>query len=133
MVGSLRLVTMRKRLILRRGGPDVLTEELVGALSGNATYEFKPLFVVVYGNLQARKAAHGGEDMLRLRLYEKLQWLVQTGGVEKEGKNYRGNVSMLRPLVDQIASRHCEKLLDAAADVTLGADFGGGPASGPAY
>jgi hypothetical protein len=125
MTSSLRLVTMRKRLILRRGGPDVLTEELVGALSGNATYEFKPLFVVVYGNLQARKAAHGGEDMLRLRLYERLQSLVQTGSIEKEGKSYRGNVKLLRPLMEQIAARHCEKLLDTAVHFTVEAGLGG--------
>src|SRR5579871_5096442 len=112
MVRSLRLVTMRKRLILRREGPDLLTEELVGALCGNSPFEFKPLFTVVYGNLQARKAAHGGEDMLRLRLYEKLQFLVQTGRVNKDGKNYRGNLKMLRPLIEQIAARHCQKLID---------------------
>jgi hypothetical protein len=105
---------MKKRLILRRGGPDLLTEELVGVLSGNSTYEFKPLFTVVYGNLQARQSAHGGEDMLRLRLYEKLQSLVQAGSVQKEGKNYRGNLTRLRPLMEQIAARHCQKLLDAA-------------------
>ena len=123
MTGSLRLVPMRKRLILRRGGPDLLTEELIGVLSGDLTYEFKPLFTVVYGNLQARKAAHGGEDMLRLRLYEKLQWLVRMGGVEKEGKNYRGNSRTLRPLMDQIAAGHCRKLLDAVAHAIPGTDL----------
>jgi len=106
---------MKKRLIMRRGGPDLLMEELVGALSGNSIYEFKPLFSLVYGNLQARSAAHGGEDMLRLRLYEKLQLLVQNGSVEKAGKNYRGNLLRLQPLIDQIAALHCQRLLDAAA------------------
>ena len=96
----------------------MLTEELIGVLSGNATYEFKPLFTVIYNNLQARRSAHGGEDMLRLRLYEKLQWLVQGGGVKKEGKNYRGNLTALQPLLDQIAVKHCEKLLKAAAVAT---------------
>lgn len=113
---------MRKRLILRRGGPDVLTEELICALSGNSTFEFKPLFTVVYDSLLARKAAHGGEEMLRLRLYEKLQWLVQVGGANKEGKNYRGNLKILRPMIDQIASLHCQKLLEAAAKATPGTD-----------
>lgn len=105
-------------MILRKGGPDVLTEELVSALSGNAIFEFKPLFTVVYGSLLARNAAYGGEEMLRLRLYEKLQWLVTTGGVKKEGKHYRGNPTTLRPLIDQIATRHCQKLLEAAAEAT---------------
>jgi len=121
MAGSLRLVIMKKRLISRRGGPDLLTEELVGVLSGNSTYEFKPLFTVVYGNLQARQAAHGGEDMLRLRLYEKLQWLVQMGSVKKECKNYRGDLARLRPLIDQIAAARGEKLLAAATPATPGA------------
>lgn len=123
MVESLRFVTMKKRLILRRGGPDVLTEELVSALSGASTFEFKPLFAVVYGSLKDRNAAHGGEEMLRLRLYEKLQWLVQIGGAEKEGKNYRGNQMKLRPLIDQIATRHCQRLLEAAEQATRGSNL----------
>lgn len=125
MSESLRLVAMKRRLTLRRGGPDLLTEELVGVLSGSAPYEFKPLFTVVYGNLQARNSAHGGEDMLRLRLYEKLQWLVQNGSVEKEGKNYRGNLKMLRPLMDQIAARHCQSLLEAAVVASPSLDLDG--------
>lgn len=32
----------------------------------------------------------GGEEMLRLRAYEKLQNLVTRGLVEKTGKKYRG-------------------------------------------
>lgn len=103
----------------------MLTEELVGALSGNSTYEFKPLFTVVYGNLQARNAAHGGEDMLRLRLYEKLQGLVQTGSIHKEGKSYRGNLKLLRPLIDQIAALHVQRFIDAAAPAGPGADSAG--------
>jgi hypothetical protein len=116
------MVAMRKRMILRRGGPDVLTEELVEVFAGKGTFEFKPLFTVVYENLRARNAAHGGEDMLRLRLYERLQWLVQTGSVNKDGKSYCGNLKLLRPLMDQIAARHCEKLLDAAAHAAPVAD-----------
>src|SRR5580704_11991766 len=99
---------MKNRMILRRGGPDLLTEELVNAVSVNADFEFKPLFTLIYGNLRARNAAHGGEDMLRLRLYEKLQWLVQIGGVEKTGKIYRGNAERLRPLTEQLAAQHCQ-------------------------
>lgn len=64
-----------------RQGPDILTEELAMILSGKASYEFKPLFALVYANLRARKLANGGEDMLRLRVYEKLQSLVQKGMV----------------------------------------------------
>jgi len=105
---------MKKRLILRRGGPDLLTEELVNVISRDEDFQFKPLFDVVYANLRARNAAHGGEEMLRLRLYDKLQWLVQVGGVDKAGKTYRGNSERLRPLTEQLAAKHCHELLDAA-------------------
>ncbi len=45
---------------------------------------------MVHANLKARNAASGGEEMLRLRAYEKLQNLVQAGIVKKVGKEYRG-------------------------------------------
>ncbi|HEY3899475.1 MAG TPA: hypothetical protein VGM54_12715 [Chthoniobacter sp.] len=103
---------MNKRYTMRRGGPDVLTEELVNVFSSRGDIEFKPLFDLVYARLQGRKAAHGGEEMLRLRAYEKLHWLVRMGGVVKTGKLYRGNSGKLRPLVDRVATSHCQELLD---------------------
>jgi hypothetical protein len=108
---------MNKRFILRRGGPDALTEELINALSGGGEVEFKRLFALVNASLEARKAAHGGEEMLRLRTYEKLQSLVQIGAVDKTGKAYRGNPQRLQPFTDQLAAKHCRELLDAARDV----------------
>lgn len=87
---------------LSRRGPDVLTEELAVVLSGKESFEFKPLFSLVYANLRARNQANGGEDMLRLRLYEKLQGLVQKGMVEtasKQGvKAYTGLASLAAAL-----------------------------------
>jgi hypothetical protein len=68
----------------------LVTEELAAVLSGKAGYEFKDLFDVVHENLKARNAASGGEEMLRLRSYEKLQNLVGRGLVEKKLKIYRG-------------------------------------------
>jgi len=59
-----------------RRGPDVVVEEIVGVLSRKASYEFKALFDVVHENLRARNAASGGEEMMRLKTYEKLQNLV---------------------------------------------------------
>jgi hypothetical protein len=79
-----------------RRGPDVVTEELVAALSSRASFEFKALFDIVHANMRARKAASGGEEMLRLRAYEKLQNLVQGGMVKKTGKKYKGAVSALQ-------------------------------------
>ena len=59
-------------------------------LSCKSSFEFKALFTVVHANLKARNAAGGGEEMLRLRAYEKLQALVQAGIVKKTGKEYKG-------------------------------------------
>ncbi len=67
-------------------------------LSGNTSFEFKPLFEIIYGNLQARKKVSGGEEMMRLRAYEKLQSLVNQGMVKKTitkaGKHYKGCASL---------------------------------------
>ncbi|MGA7905221.1 MAG: hypothetical protein WBL40_04385 [Terrimicrobiaceae bacterium] len=73
-----------------RRRPDNITEELVTALSGSKSYEFKALFSVIHAALRARNAASGGEEMLRLRAYEKLQNLVRQGQVKKTGKRYEG-------------------------------------------
>ena len=59
-------------------------------LSCKSSFEFKPLFTLVHANLKVRNAASGGEEMLRLRAYEKLQTLVQSGVVKKTGKEYCG-------------------------------------------
>ena len=86
--------------------PDFVTEELVGAFSRNASYEFKPLFELVYSNLKERNAASGGEEMLRLRTYEKLQNLVGQGAVKKTingyGKKYQGVTLALKELAFQL-------------------------------
>lgn len=73
-----------------RRGPDRVAEELATVLSRKTAFEFKALFAIVHENLRARNMASGGEEMLRLRAYEKLQNLVQGGIVKKVGKTYRG-------------------------------------------
>jgi hypothetical protein len=74
--------------------PDNLTEELVAILSSRASFEFKPLFDMVLLKLRERNAASGGEEMLRLRVYEKLQGLVSQGAVDRTvngiTKKYKG-------------------------------------------
>ena len=88
-----------------RKGPDVLSEELATVMFGKTAFEFKPLFTIVYTNLRARKLANGGEEMLRLRIYEKLQAFVDRGMVDKtitKGvKEYLGlaSLSSALPLV----------------------------------
>ena len=62
------------------------------------SYEFKELFDLVHSNLRARNAASGGEEMLRLRAYEKLQTLVSRGMVKKVVKKYKGLPSLANAL-----------------------------------
>lgn len=85
-----------------RRGPDIVTEELAVVLSRKTSFEFKPLFDIVHANLRARNSASGGEEMLRLRAYEKLQSLVNQGKVKKTitkaGKLYRGLASLVTAL-----------------------------------
>ena len=63
-------------------------------LSSKASFEFKPLFEIILVNLRGRNAASGGEEMLRLRAYEKLQGLVSQGAVNRTitggAKKYKG-------------------------------------------
>ena len=85
-----------------RRAPDNVTEELVAALSGSKSYEFKALFSVIHAALRARNAASCGEEMLRLRTYEKLQNLVRQGQVKKTGKKYKGVTNALLLLSERL-------------------------------
>jgi hypothetical protein len=87
IVGAMAIL---KKNAFSRRVPDLVTEELVAVLSRRASFEFKQLFDIVHENLRARNAASGGEEMLRLRAYEKLQNLVARGAVKKTGKKYKG-------------------------------------------
>src|SRR5271165_4731613 len=64
-------MAVKKNNSFSRRLPDVVTKELVSVLSQKTSYEFKTLFEVVHDNLRRRNAAHGGEELLRLRAYEK--------------------------------------------------------------
>ncbi len=89
---------IHKKTAFSRRLPDLVTEELAAVLSSKSTYEFKELFEIVHENLKARNAASGGEEMLRLRSYEKLQNLVARGMVKKELKKYTGIPKQLATL-----------------------------------
>ena len=82
--------TPTRRTRFSRRIPDHVTDELVNVLSTPKIFEFNSLFGLVYENLKKRNAVSGGEEMLRLRAYEKLQNLVGRNLVEKVGKTYRG-------------------------------------------
>lgn len=88
-------MAIQKKNAFSRRLPDLVTEELVSVLSARSSFEFKQLFDIVHENLRARNAASGGEEMLRLRAYEKLQNLVARGMVKKTGKKYKGLSSAL--------------------------------------
>src|SRR2546428_9798766 len=87
-------MSKRAGFTFTRRGPDNITEELIAVLSSRASFEFKPLFELLLLNLRERNAASGGEEMLRLRAYEKLQSLVNQGAVTRTvtgvTKKYRG-------------------------------------------
>lgn len=89
---------IHKKTAFSRRLPDLVTEELAAVLSSKSSYEFKELFDLVHENLKARNAASGGEEMLRLRAYEKLQNLVARGMVKKEQKKYKGIPKQLATL-----------------------------------
>ena len=90
---------MQRKSAFSRRLPDLVTEELVGVLSKKgSSFELKQLFDVVHDRLKKRNAASGGEEMLRLRAYEKLQHLVSRNMVKKTGKKYKGLVSLANAL-----------------------------------
>lgn len=97
-------MAIQKKNAFSRRLPDLVTEELVAVLTQKSSFEFKQLFDVVHENLRARNAASGGEEMLRLRAYEKLQNLVARGVVKKTGKKYKGLAAGLAALNAQNAA-----------------------------
>ena len=73
-----------KRTRFSRRLPDHVTDELVNVLGADDKFfGFNDLFELVYERLKERNAVSGGEEMLRLRAYEKLQNHVTRGLVEK--------------------------------------------------
>ena len=93
---------MQRKSAFSRRLPDLVTEELVSVLSQKgASFEFKQLFDVVHDRLKKRNAASGGEEMLRLRAYEKLQHLVSRNMVKKNGKKYKGLASLANAIAPE--------------------------------
>lgn len=91
-------------------------------LSSRTSFEFKPLFDVILLNLRARNAASGGEEMLRLRVYEKLQGLVNQGAVDRTvngiTKKYKGvgpRMTMLKAEMKVLRDEWAKKALAKAA------------------
>ena len=103
------MAAVRKTRFSRRV-PDHVTDELVNVLSSCKVLDFNSLFGAVYENLKLKNAVSGGEEMLRLRSYEKLQSLVGRGLVEKKLKHYRGLKG-----IEMASSVHTLARADAAA------------------
>src|SRR6266446_8854570 len=95
-------MSKRSGISFTRPAPDNITEELIAVLSSKVSFEFKPLFEIILLNLRERNAASGGEEMLRLRAYEKLQGLVNQGAVNRTitgiTKKYKGVAPRMRGL-----------------------------------
>lgn len=83
-----------KRHGYTRAKPDVAAEEMIAVLLSGKAVDFHGLFATVHENLRARSYT-GGQDMLRLRVYENLQTLASQGLVEKSGKTYTPVVQAL--------------------------------------
>jgi hypothetical protein len=105
-----------------RRAPDNITEELAAVLSSRASFEFKALFDVVFSNLRERNLASGGEEMLRLRVYEKLQSLVSQGavtrtvtGIVKKYKGVAARLLVIRAEAKVLRAEWNKKLLAKAA------------------
>jgi hypothetical protein len=109
----------KRGLSFTRRAPDNITEELIAVLSSTASFEFKPLFEIMLSNLRERNAASGGEEMLRLRAYEKLQGLVSQGAVNRtvDGitKKYKGVRPRLQTLSAEMKILRNEWALKLAA------------------
>ena len=89
MISNVMAITKRTRF--SRRVPDHVTDEIVHVLGDDDSFfGFNDLFELVFERLKERNAVSGGEEMLRLRAYEKLQNLVTRGMVEKQGKEYKG-------------------------------------------
>ncbi len=83
---------------------DHAADELLAALLKQPAYLFNDLFLVVYESLKARKVANLNQDMLRFRVYERLQTFVAEGLVTKTGKSYSGLQPALQARFGQMAN-----------------------------
>ena len=114
-------MSKRSGISFTRRAPDNLTEELIAVLSSKASFEFKPLFDIILVNLRERNAASGGEEMLRLRAYERLQGLVNRGAVNRTitggTKKYKGIAAQMVILRAEMKALriHCDERARAKA------------------
>ena len=99
----------------------------MAAFSSKSSYEFKPLFDVILATLRERNAASGGEEMLRLRAYEKLQSLVSQGAVNRTVngtvKKYKGEAKAVLLEILEPSRNIDEKFRQAILQGMMGCQF----------
>jgi hypothetical protein len=94
---------MKTTFSFTRRLPDHVSDEIAAVLSTQGSFEFKSLFSEVFSNLRKRNATSGGEEMLRLRTYEKLQNFVNVGIAQRTGKEYRAVAPALATYMEEAA------------------------------
>jgi hypothetical protein len=67
---------------------DQIRAEMLQVLSLAEIILFNDIYEQVFSNMKSKGLATGGEEILRLRIYEKLQTLVSQGALHKKGKQY---------------------------------------------
>jgi hypothetical protein len=87
-----------------RYAKDHAADALLAVLQEQPTYVFTELFQAVHARLKANNVSNIGGDLLRFRIYEKLQTLVSEGLVNKTDKRYSGVQRALMARVDEIAN-----------------------------
>src|SRR5690349_6100329 len=94
---------MKTTFSFTRRLPDHVSDEIATVLSTQASFEFKSLFDEVFANLRKRNATSGGQEMLRLRTYEKLQNFVNVGIATRIGKEYKAVAPALATYMEEAA------------------------------
>ena len=112
------MATTRRTRFSRRL-PDHVTDELVTVLSTNTnflTFHQRTFFFLFTKILKKKNAVSGGEEMLRLRAYEKLQNLVNRGLVEKSARTYKGLKGLEKASSAAVAAAQAEAQAKAEAE-----------------
>ncbi len=78
-----------------RKTPDLVTDVLILILHEAGVLEFNDIFQRAVTVMKENHMPLGGEEILRLRIYEKLQNLVSSGGLVKKGREYTAQPKLI--------------------------------------
>lgn len=80
---------------------DIVRQEVIEVLlEAEGIIEFNNIFLKACESMKEKNYSTGGEEILRLRIYEKLQTLIAEGGVKKRGKEYEPLLPKLQEIKD---------------------------------